>query len=46
VRKTYENTEIDTSHPAVPEQVSVALAELAATCARAYWPSRSEPGCR
>jgi transposase-like protein len=29
VRKTYQNQEIDTSQPAVPEQVSVALTELA-----------------
>jgi putative transposase len=29
VRKTYQNEEIDTRQPAVPEQVSVALAELA-----------------
>jgi putative transposase len=29
VRKHYQNGEIDTSQPAVPEQVSVALAELA-----------------
>jgi hypothetical protein len=29
VRKTYQNQEIDTSQAAVPEQVSVALAELA-----------------
>jgi putative transposase len=29
VRKTYQNEEIDTSRPAVPESVSVALAELA-----------------
>jgi hypothetical protein len=29
VRKDYQNEEIDTSRPAVPEQVSVALAELA-----------------
>ena len=29
MRKTYQNEEIDTSQPAVPEQVSVALAELA-----------------
>jgi putative transposase len=29
VRKNYQNEEIDTSPPAVPEQVSVALAELA-----------------
>jgi hypothetical protein len=29
VRKTYQNEEIDTSRPAVPETVSVALAELA-----------------
>jgi hypothetical protein len=28
VRKTYQNTEIETSHPTVPERVSVALAEL------------------
>jgi putative transposase len=28
VRKNYQNTEIETSHPAVPERVSVALAEL------------------
>ncbi len=29
MRKTYQNEEIDTSQPAVPETVSVALAELA-----------------
>jgi len=29
VRKNYQNQEIDTSQPAVPETVSVALAELA-----------------
>jgi hypothetical protein len=29
VRTDYQNEEIDTSQPAVPEQVSVALAELA-----------------
>jgi putative transposase len=29
VRKTYQNEEIDMSQPAVPEQVSVALGELA-----------------
>jgi putative transposase len=29
VRKDYQNQEIDTSQPAVPEQVSVALSELA-----------------
>ena len=29
MRKTYQNQEIDTSQPAVPEQVSVALTELA-----------------
>jgi transposase-like protein len=29
VRKTYQNEEIDTSQPAVPEAVNVALAELA-----------------
>jgi hypothetical protein len=29
VRKAYQNQEIDTSRPAVPEQVSVALSELA-----------------
>ena len=29
MRKDYQNQEIDTSQPAVPEQVSVALAELA-----------------
>jgi putative transposase len=28
VRKTYQNSEIETSRPAVPERVSVALAEL------------------
>jgi hypothetical protein len=28
VRKTYQNEEIDTSQPTVPEAVSVALAEL------------------
>jgi hypothetical protein len=29
VRKDYQNKKIDTSQPAVPETVSVALAELA-----------------
>ena len=29
MRKNYQNEEIDTSQPVVPEQVSVALAELA-----------------
>lgn len=29
MRKDYQTQEIDTSQPAVPEQVSVALAELA-----------------
>jgi putative transposase len=29
VRKTYQNQEIDTSQPAVPERVCVALSELA-----------------
>jgi hypothetical protein len=29
VRKAYQNEEVDTSRPAVPEQVSVALGELA-----------------
>ena len=28
MRKTYQNQEIDTSRPAVPETVTVALAEL------------------
>ena len=28
MRKNYQNEEIDTSQPAVPEQVSVALGEL------------------
>ena len=28
MRKNYQNQEIETSHPAVPERVSVALAEL------------------
>jgi hypothetical protein len=28
VPKNYQNTETETSHPAVPEQVSVTLAEL------------------
>jgi hypothetical protein len=29
VRKTYQNSKIDTSQPAVPDTVSVSLAELA-----------------
>ena len=29
MRKTYQNEEIDTSQPAVPDTVSVALGELA-----------------
>ena len=46
MRKDYQNREIDTTRPAVPERVSVALGELAGECARGCWPSRSGPGCR
>ena len=37
MRKTYQNTEIDTSQPAVPDTVSVDWPSWSATCARAYW---------
>jgi len=30
----------------VPEHVTVAMAEIAGTCARDCWPWRSGPGCR
>jgi len=38
VRKNYQNGEIDTSQPAVPDTVSVALAALAGDMRRAQWP--------
>ncbi len=43
MRKDYQNQEIDTSQPAVPDTVSVALAELAGEM-RACWHLRSGPG--
>jgi hypothetical protein len=48
VGKTYQNEQSETSHLAVPEMVSVAVAELAEDMreGRACWPSRSELGCR
>ena len=46
MRKNYQNTEIETSHPAVPERVSVALAELTGELREGLLPSRSVPGCR
>jgi hypothetical protein len=46
VRKHYQNEEIDTSRPAVPETVSVALAEFAGELREGCWPSLSAPGCR
>ena len=46
MRKTYQNEEIDTSQPAVPDTVSVALGELAGEMREVCWLSRSGPGCR
>jgi putative transposase len=44
VGKKYQNDKLDTSQPAVPEQVTVALAELSVRFVRVCWPSRSAPG--
>jgi hypothetical protein len=46
VRKTYQNEQLHTSRSAVPESVSVALAELAEDMREAHWRSRWAPGCR
>ena len=40
------NEEIDTSQLAVPERVSVALAELTARCAKGCWRWLWALGCR
>jgi hypothetical protein len=46
VRKDYQNEEIDTSQPAVPDTVSVALAELAGEMREGLLaPRGSGPGC-
>jgi len=46
VPKNYQNEEIDTSRPVVPETVSVALAELAGELHEGLLARRSAPGCR
>jgi hypothetical protein len=46
VIKKYQRTEFDTSALAVPEQVSVAMNEIAADLREALLASRSTPGCR
>jgi hypothetical protein len=46
VRKHYQNKKIDTSQPAVPEIVGVALAELAGEVRRGCWPWQWALGCR
>ena len=46
MRKDYQNREIDTSQPGVPERVSVALDELAGELREGLLASRSGPGCR
>ena len=44
--KTYQNTEIDTTRPTVPDTVNVALAEMAGELREGLLLSRSGPGCR
>ena len=46
MRKTYQNTEIDTSQPAVPDTVSVALAELTGELREGLLALAVGPGCR
>ena len=46
MRKNYQNTEIETSHPAVPERVSVALAELTGELREGLLALAVGPGCR
>jgi hypothetical protein len=46
VRKIYHNEGIDTCQPAVPETVSVALAELAGEMREGLLASRSGPAAR
>jgi hypothetical protein len=47
VTKNYQRTVFDTRALAVPEQVSVAMEEIAAEMrGGGCWPSRSVPGCR
>ena len=44
--KNYQRTVLDTRALAVPEQVSVAMEEIAAEMREGCWPSRSVPVCR
>jgi hypothetical protein len=46
VGKKYQNNKADTSQPAVPEQVSVALGELVGEVGEGCWPWLWAPGCR
>ena len=46
MRKHYQNEEIDTSQPAVPATVSVALGELAGEMREGLLALRWAPGCR
>ena len=46
MRKSYQNGEIDTSRPAVPETVSVALGELAGVLREGLLALAVRPGCR
>jgi hypothetical protein len=43
--KKYQTESAETSALAVPEQVSVAIAEIAADMREGCWPSRSAPAC-
>lgn len=44
--KRYQTTELDTIAPAVPEQVSIAMNEIAADMREGLLVLASAPGCR
>ena len=46
MQKNYQKTDIDTCPPAVPERVSVALAELAGEVQEGLLALAVAPGCR
>lgn len=45
MRKAYQNEEIGTNQPGMPETVSVELAEMAGEMREGTWPWWSGPGC-
>jgi hypothetical protein len=46
VQKNYQMTDMEACAPVVPEQVSVALAELTCEVREGCWPWLWVPGCR